>query len=90
MAFALFLLEVNTNNSLANQRVFRDRLNTIDPYNDIEFVSRCRITRYMFIQLQEKLQDIFSDQESIAHIRFQVQPNLLLHCSFWQQVLSKL
>ena len=46
--------EVNTNNSLANQRVFRDRLIPIESYNDIEFVSRYRITRYMFIQLHEK------------------------------------
>ena len=55
MAFALSLLEVNTDNSLANQRVFRDRLNPIDSYNDIEFISRYRITRNIFIQLHEKI-----------------------------------
>ena len=59
MAFALFLLEVKSNNSFANQRVFRDRLNPIDSYNDIEFVSRYRITRYMFIQLHEKITGYF-------------------------------
>ena len=90
MAFALFLLEVNTNNSLANQRVFRDRLNPIDSYNDTEFVSRYRITRTCSFNSMKILQDIFSDQESIAHIRLQVQPNLRLHYSFWRQVLSKL
>ena len=55
MAFALSLLEVNTDNSLANQRVFRDRLNPIDSYNDIEFISRYRITRNIFFQLHEEI-----------------------------------
>ena len=59
MAFALFLLEVNTDNSLANQRVFRDRLNPIDSYNDIEFINRYRITRSIFIQLHEKIAEYF-------------------------------
>ena len=55
MALALFLLEVNTANSLARQRVFRDRLNSLDAYNDTEFISRYRITRGIFIQLHEKI-----------------------------------
>ena len=55
MALALFLLEVNTANSLANQRVFRDRLNLLDTYNDTEFITRYRITRGIFIQLHEKI-----------------------------------
>ena len=55
MALALFLLEANTANSLARQRVFRDRLNLLDAYNDTEFISRYRITRGIFIQLQEKI-----------------------------------
>ena len=55
MALALFLLEVNTANSLARQSVFRDRLNLLDEYNDTEFISRYRITRGIFIQLREKI-----------------------------------
>ena len=55
MALALFLLEVNTANSLAKQRVFRDRLNPLDAYNDTDFISRYRITRGIFIQLHEKI-----------------------------------
>ena len=64
MAFALSLLEVNTDNGLANQRVFRDRLNPIDSYNDIEFTSRYRIARNIF----KKLQDICSNLESVIQI----------------------
>ena len=55
MALALFLLEVNTANSLGRQRVFRDRINPLDAYNDTEFISRYRITRGIFIQLHEKI-----------------------------------
>ena len=55
MALALFLLGVNTANSLASQRVFRDRLNLLEAYNDTEFISRYRITRGKFIQLHEKI-----------------------------------
>ena len=55
MAFVLFLLEVNTANSLAKQRLFRDRLNPLDAYNDIEFISRYSTTRGIFIQLHEKI-----------------------------------
>ena len=55
MALALFLLEVNTANSLARQRVFRDRLNPLDTCNDTEFISRYRITIGIFIQLHEQI-----------------------------------
>ena len=55
MAFALFLLEVNTANNLARQGVFRDRLNSLDAYNDTEFISRYRMTRGIFIQLHEEV-----------------------------------
>ena len=55
MALALFLLEVNTANSLARQRVFRDRLNPPDAYNDTEFISRYRRTRGIFKQVHEKI-----------------------------------
>ena len=54
MSLALFLLEVNTANSLARQRVFRD-LNPLDAYNDTEFISRYRITKGIFIQLHETI-----------------------------------
>ena len=55
MALALFLLEVNTANSLARQKVFRDKLNPPDAYNDTDFISRYRITIGIFIQLHQKI-----------------------------------
>ena len=55
MALSLFLLQVNTANSLSKQIVFPDRLNPLDAYNDTEFISRYRITRGIFIQLLEKI-----------------------------------
>ena len=60
MALALFLLEVNTANSLARQRVFRDRLRYrytefISRYSDTEFIIRYRINRGIIIQLHEKI-----------------------------------
>lgn len=55
MALALFLLEVHSSQSLARQRTFRDRLNPLDAYNDTEFISRYRLTKYIFAQLEEKI-----------------------------------
>ena len=59
MSLAFFILEVNIANNLARQRVFQNRLNSLDAYNDTEFISRYRITRGIFIQLHEKLSDLF-------------------------------
>ena len=41
--------------SLAHQRVFRDRLNPLDSYNDTEFISRYRLIRCIFIELHDKI-----------------------------------
>ena len=58
MALALFLLEEEAVAlSLMNQRVFRDMRNPLDSYNDIEFISRYRITRVIFLQLHDKIAD---------------------------------
>ena len=54
MAFAFFL-GLEFSHSLSRQRVFRDRLNPIDIYSDTEFLSRYRITKCIFVQLQEKV-----------------------------------
>ena len=40
MALALFLIDIESSRCLARQRVFRDRLNLIDVYNDVELISR--------------------------------------------------
>ena len=40
-----------------NQRVFRERRNSLDSYNDIEFISRYWITRVVFFQLHDKILD---------------------------------
>ena len=50
-----FLLDLDLSRSLSRQREFRDRLNPIDVYNDTEFFARYLVTKYMFVQLQEKL-----------------------------------
>ena len=46
MALALFLLEVDAANSLDRQRVFRDRLNPLEAYNNTEFISRYTLFFY--------------------------------------------
>ena len=55
MALAHFLLEDDSSNSLARQRVLQDRLNPLDVYNEIEFRTRYRVTKCMFFLLEEKL-----------------------------------
>ena len=55
MALAVFLLEVYSSQSLSRQRVFRDRLNPLDVYNDVEFLSRYRVTKHIFVYLEEKI-----------------------------------
>ena len=55
-----FLLDLDLSRSLSRQRVFRDRLNPIDVYNDTEFIARYRVTKYMFVQLQKNVVTIRS------------------------------
>ena len=50
-----FLLEADSSQSLARQRVFRGRLNPLDAYNNTEFISRYRITKNIFVQLEGKV-----------------------------------
>ena len=66
MALAHFLLEDDSSNSLARQRVFRDRLNPLDAYNEIEFRTRYRVTKCMFI-LEEKLLTFLSRSTIRSH-----------------------
>ena len=58
MASALSLIEIEIElieSSLRRQRVFRDRLNPLDAYSDFEFITRYRITPYMFLELLERI-----------------------------------
>ena len=58
MAPALSLLEIEIEmieNSLHRQRIFRDRLNPMEAYSDLDFISRYRITKYMFVDLLNKI-----------------------------------
>ena len=55
MALALLLIDIESSRSLARQRVFRGRLNPIDVYNDVEFISRYRVTKFIFVRLEEKV-----------------------------------
>ena len=54
MAF-VFLLDLVVSHSFSRQRVFRDKLNPIDIYNVTEFIARYRVTKCVFIQLQDKI-----------------------------------
>ena len=54
MAFAS-LLELEFSHSLSRKRVFRDILNPKDAYSYTKFIARYRITKCIFVQLQEKL-----------------------------------
>ena len=51
MASALYILELEIASSLRRQSVFRDRLNPLDEYSNVEFIARYRITRYIFTGL---------------------------------------
>ena len=55
MALALFLIDIESSRNLARQRVFRDRLNPIDVYNDVEFISRYRVTKFIIVRVEEKV-----------------------------------
>ena len=54
MALA-FPLNLDLSQSSSRQRVFRDRINQIDVYNDSEFFARYKVTKYMFVELQENV-----------------------------------
>ena len=58
MASALSLLEIEIEiieNSLRRQIVFRDRLNPMNAYSNFDFIARYRITKYMFLNLLNKI-----------------------------------
>ena len=52
MASALILLEIEIESI---ERVFRDRLNPMEAYSDFDFIARYRITKYMFVDLLNKI-----------------------------------
>ena len=79
-------LEVNTDNSLANQSVFRDRSNPID----VKFIKCYKITRTMFIQLHEKIVEYLLKPRICSTHPISSTPNSLLHYSLWRLFFSKL
>ena len=54
-----FFLEEAVALSLMNQRVFRDRRNPLDSFNDIVFISCYRITRVIFYNYMIKVWSLF-------------------------------
>ena len=66
MASLFVLLEMEIG-SLRRQRIFRDRLNPIDAYSDVEFVARYRIRREMFLELHDKIETFMSRSTSRSH-----------------------
>ena len=67
MALFLSLIEAETTQSLTHQRILRDRLNPLDAYNDFEFISRYRLTRYVFIQLHDKIVGFLNRSTNRSH-----------------------
>ena len=55
MAAIFNLLEIEFDRSIHRQRVFRDRLNPLDAYSDVEFIARYRVDRIMFTELVDRL-----------------------------------
>ena len=52
---ALHILDLEIASSLRRQRVFRDRLNPLDEYSDVEFIARYRISRFIFMELLNEI-----------------------------------
>ena len=69
MASLFVLLEMEIG-SLRRKRIFRDRLNPLDAYSDVEFITRYRIRREMFLELHDKLRLSCLDlQADLIHFR---------------------
>ena len=66
MASLFVLLEMEIG-SLRRQRIFRDRLNPLDAYSDVEFIARYRIRREMFLELHDKIETFMSRSTSRSH-----------------------
>ena len=66
MASLFVLLEMEIG-SLRSQRIFRDRLNPLDAYSDVEFIARYRIRREMFLELHDKIETFISRATSRSH-----------------------
>ena len=49
------LLEIEFDRSIHRQRVFRDRLNPLNAYSDVEFIARYRVDRIMFTESVDRL-----------------------------------
>ena len=67
MASQLFFLQTVIDGSMRRQRIFRDRLNLLDAYSDVEFISRYRITRAIFTELIDILETSTNRPTSRPH-----------------------
>ena len=76
MALFLLILEAETTQSLSHQRIFRDKLSPLDTYNDFEFISRYRLTRYVFIQLHTQIVGFLNRSTHRSHFI----PNYQISC----------
>ena len=56
MPSQLFFLQIAIDGSMRRQRIFRDHLNPLDAYSDVDFITRYRITRAMFTELIDILE----------------------------------
>ena len=67
MASISFLLENELDHSLRRQIVFCDRLNPLDMYSDIEFITFYRMDRIMFTELLNKFENYMIQSTSRSH-----------------------
>ena len=68
MAVALFMIEEDENRrALRRDRVFRDRLNPLDVYDDVEILRRYRFTRPVLLEVIDLLEDDISPFTRRSH-----------------------
>ena len=68
MAVALFMIEEDENRrALRRDRVFRDRLNPLDVYDDVDILRRYRFTRPVLLEVIDLLEDDISPFTRRSH-----------------------
>ena len=60
MVVVFFLFESESNQSLRRLRVFRDHLNPLDAYSDLDYIYPYRVDRGILIELIERLDTCMS------------------------------
>ena len=72
---------------LANQRVFRNRLDPLDAYNDTEYITRYRVTRVICIELHQSLA-AFLDRLAVRMYSISTITQFAVVLRIWLQFIS--